>query len=347
MEHLKRHLPVSIYRPTYPTLVTNDWRTIPLIAELRDYFAQIEGLNGNTWLAKTHSLKAFFSWAEARLDVPLLGDLTPGFLNAFKDFLLESGRKPATVAVRVGCLKAFGEFLSEKYDIPNPARLLREPRAKLGAPKALSPEEQQRLRDTTRAHRGDSFVAARTYMLVELLFETGFRISEALCLRECQISEDRRTFIGVWGKGGKWSDKPISAALQQALEWWLPIRRNYLAAVFQHRWNDAEVLFPNYPLLPTNSKPVREDPSTWQAYPKSATRWLKTACAIAGVREVGPHALRHSFAYNLIEATKDVALVCEALNHADPSITMRYAQRGTDRIRDALNAMNDRRHTNG
>ncbi len=57
----------------------------------------------------------------------------------------------------------------------------------------------------------------------------------------------------------------------------------------------------------------------------SCLRWLHTACVEAGIREIGWHALRHTFASHLAQNGVSITIVKELLGHSDIRTTMRYS----------------------
>jgi integrase/recombinase XerD len=180
-------------------------------------------------------------------------------------------------------------------------------------PKALPLERVERLLE---ACGQDDPLRVRDRALLELLYSTGARISEAVGLDVDDIDEADRSVI-LAGKGGK-----------QRL---VPIGRPALAAVAAYRVRVRPALAARSrgtPALFLNGRGGRlSRQSAWQA--------LRAAAERAGVGEpVSPHTLRHSFATHLLEGGADVRVVQELLGHASVTTTQIYTLVTVDALRE-------------
>lgn len=170
-------------------------------------------------------------------------------------------------------------------------------------PKALPVDDVLRLLDTPGT---DGAGALRDRALLELLYSTGARISEAVGLDLDDVDAHERTVL-LDGKGGKQRLVPIGRPALAALDAYLVRARPGLAA--HGRGTPAVFL---------NARGGRlSRQSAWQA--------LKVAAARAGISaSVSPHTLRHSFATHLLEGGADVRVVQELLGHASVTTTQIY-----------------------
>jgi integrase/recombinase XerD len=213
--------------------------------------------------------------------------------------LAASSAARALVAVRGLHRFAVREGLVET----DPARVVRPPAAPRRLPKALPVDDVLRLLDTAA---GDSPAALRDRAMLELLYSTGARISEAVGLDLDDLDAGERT-VRLDGKGGKQRLVPIGRPALAALDSYLVRVRPGLAA----NGRGTPAVFLNV----RGGRLSRQ--SAWQA--------LKVAADRAGISTtVSPHTLRHSFATHLLEGGADVRVVQELLGHASVTTTQIY-----------------------
>jgi len=170
-------------------------------------------------------------------------------------------------------------------------------------PKALSIDQVEQL---LAGCPGDGPGALRDRALLELLYSTGARISEAVGLDVDDVDATERTVL-LDGKGGKQRLVPIGRPALAALHAYTVRARPALAA----HGRGTAALFLNA----RGSRLSRQ--SAWQVLKDTAER--------AGISAaVSPHTLRHSFATHLLEGGADVRVVQELLGHASVTTTQVY-----------------------
>jgi integrase/recombinase XerD len=165
--------------------------------------------------------------------------------------------------------------------------------------------------DTTLTPRG-----LRDRALLELLYSTGARISEAVGLDVDDVDAQARTVL-LRGKGGKQRLVPIGRPALAALDAYLVRARPEMAA----RGRGSPALFLNV----RGGRLSRQ--SAWQVLREAAERAGITAA-------VSPHTLRHSFATHLLEGGADVRVVQELLGHASVTTTQVYTLVTVDTLRE-------------
>jgi integrase/recombinase XerD len=163
---------------------------------------------------------------------------------------------------------------------------------------------------------GDGPVALRDRALLELLYSTGARISEAVGLDVDDLDEPARTVL-LHGKGGR--DRIV------------PVGRPALAAVDAYRVRARPALAARGAgtgALLLNARGARlSRQSAWHV--------LRAAADAAGLTaEVSPHTLRHCFATHLLAGGADVRTVQELLGHASVSTTQVYTHVTVDALRE-------------
>jgi integrase/recombinase XerD len=191
---------------------------------------------------------------------------------------------------------------------PAPARRL---------PKAIPVESVVALIEAAGAVEGPRGVRDRA--LLELLYGTGARISEAIGLAVDDLDRGSAV-VRLAGKGGKERVVPVGSYALAAVEDYLVRGRPALAAAGRAGVRGG-ALFLN----------VRGGPLSRQ----SAWAILRTAGERAGLPvEVSPHTLRHSFATHLLDGGADVRVVQELLGHASVTTTQVYTLVTVDKLRE-------------
>ncbi|MDC4233290.1 tyrosine recombinase [Actinomyces sp. B33] len=190
----------------------------------------------------------------------------------------------------------------------DPAASVRPPRQGDHLPKALGVDEVARLLDAARAGEGPA--GLRDWALLEVLYATGARVSEAvaLCVDDVDL-DDELPVVRLLGKGRKERLVPLGHVAKEALGAYLVRARPGLAA----RGRGGARIFLNARGAPLSRQ------SAWEAIQRCAER--------AGLdRRVSPHTLRHSFATHLLEGGASVRDVQELLGHASVQTTQIYTR---------------------
>lgn len=282
---------------------------MPVEAFLQDLMRA--GKSPKTAAGYRKDLADFVAWVEGRYGEAFDPKaVLPEDVRDYRQHLLAvRGAAPATVNRRLAAVRAFFNFLTARGEVAaNPAARIGGVRMTRPAPRALSgPELRRLLREARRAanplHRA----------VVVVLLNTGLRASElcGLKLSDLQLSP-RRGRLVVRGKGEKVREVPLNAGAREALEEWLSVRP---AAA-----DDRLFVGRRGPLTPSG---------VWRIVTKLARR--------AGLEDVHPHALRHTFATRLLrEAGADLVTVAELLGHEDISTTARYTKPSAEDLEAAL-----------
>jgi integrase/recombinase XerD len=240
--------------------------------------------------------------------------------------LAASSASRAVVAVRG--LHAFA--LAEGMTDDDPARTVRPPVPPRRLPKAISVADVGKLIEA--AETGQA--ALRDRALLELLYGTGARISEAVGLDvdDLDLSGESRSaavpaVVRLNGKGGKQRLVPVGSYARAALEAYLIRSRPELTKAGRRG--------PASPALFLNARGGR-------LTRQGAWGTLRAAAERAGLAEVSPHVLRHSFATHLLDGGADVRVVQELLGHASVTTTQVYTLVTVDKLREVYAAAHPR-----
>jgi integrase/recombinase XerD len=202
------------------------------------------------------------------------------------------------------------------------SREVRPPTPPRRLPKAISPEDVERLLDAAGYARTP--LSIRDRALLEVLYATGARISEAVGLAVDDLDLPDRSVL-LAGKGGKQRRVPLGSFAARELEAYLVQVRPQLVASGR-----------GTPILFLNS---RGGPLSRQ----SAWLVLRAAAERAGLTTgISPHTLRHSFATHLMDGGADVRVVQELLGHSSVTTTQIYTLVTVDRLREVYSTAHPR-----
>jgi integrase/recombinase XerD len=240
--------------------------------------------------------------------------------------LAASSAGRAVVAVRG--LHAFA--MAEGLATSDPARPVRPPSPPRRLPRAVPIPEVERLLQIP----GDLPAQRRDRALLELLYGTGARISEAVGLDVDDLdltgqagADGAIATVRLAGKGGRQRIVPVGRYARAALDAYLVQARPALAASARTGQRSPAVF-----LNARGGRLTRQ--GAWGA--------LRAAAARAGLAEISPHMLRHSFATHLLDGGADVRVVQELLGHASVSTTQVYTLVTVDKLREVYAAAHPR-----
>ncbi|MBV9094268.1 MAG: site-specific tyrosine recombinase XerD [Streptosporangiaceae bacterium] len=240
--------------------------------------------------------------------------------------LAVSSAARAVVAVRGLHAFTVAEGLAET----DPAREVQPPALPARLPKAITVAEVERLLDAAGPGAGGPSADPRSLRdraLLEFLYGTGARISEATGLDVDELALDGDPVVRLAGKGGKHRVVPVGSYASRALHAYLVRGRPALAAA-SGRASVGPAVFLN----------ARGGRLTRQG----AWGVLRAAAGRAGVAGVSPHTLRHSFATHLLDGGADLRVVQELLGHASVTTTQVYTLVTVDKLREVYAAAHPR-----
>ena len=226
---------------------------------------------------------------------------------------------PASVARAVVVVRSLHRFAVEEGVVAvDPAAEVHPPTPPRRLPKALRLDQVQAMLEVPAT---DTPLGLRDAALLEVLYGTGTRISEAVGLDVDEVSRlldaPGTSGLRVLGKGRKERVVPLGSYARAAVSAYLVRARPVLAA----RGSGTPALFLNA----RGGRLSRQ--SAWSI--------LRAVAAGAGIEaEVSPHTLRHSFATHLLDGGADVRVVQELLGHASVTTTQIYTLVTVDHLRE-------------
>jgi integrase/recombinase XerD len=295
------------------------------------YLVVERGLAANTVQSYQRDLRRYAGHLAGR-GKAALGEVGPGDVAEFLATLREgddehpplavSSAGRAVIAVRGMHAFAFKSGLAAS----DPAREVSPPAPPKRLPKAISIAEVEQLLDAAGAVTDPDPRVLRDRALLEFLYGTGARISEAtgLDIDDLLLSSggaapaaDHDPAVLLSGKGGKQRVVPVGSYAVRAVEAYLVRGRPALAA---HARKGTPAVFLNA----RGGRLTRQ--GAWGVLAEVAGR--------AGIAGVSPHTLRHSFATHLLDGGADIRVVQELLGHASVETTQVYTLVTVDKLRE-------------
>ncbi|MDJ0498683.1 MAG: site-specific tyrosine recombinase XerD [Acidimicrobiia bacterium] len=227
-------------------------------------------------------------------------------VSGYVEMLRAEQAAPATVSRKVAAVRGLHRFLVvEEYIGNDPTALIETPQRSRGLPKALSVDQVANL--LAAANTGTP-LGKRDVALLEFLYASGARVSEAIRLDQIDVDLDEATAI-VTGKGSKQRLVPLGTYAIAALRQYYPIRRDFIGDA-----NDPGAVFVSV----RGRRLTRQ--AVWQI--------IKKAAVASGLdpHDVSPHVLRHSAATHMVEGGADLRSIQELLGHASISTTQIYTR---------------------
>lgn len=288
---------------------------------LRDFLASLtfeRGLSPQTYKAYERDLRIFLAWF-SELGPEHLEDVQAPLIRQFLRAEKARGLQATTIARRKAALSTFFKFLvGEGVFKENPVDEAPTPKVFQSLPTTLSVQQVQAL---LQSPTGNAALAKRNRALLELLYASGARISEATGLTfrtldralHAKFAGDSETILRVFGKGQKERQVPLSRRAIQALRIYLSEARPKLDKGKSDRF-----------LLTRTGRALDR---------RDAWRIVKSCLTSAKLpTSVSPHTLRHSFASHLLAGGADLRVVQELLGHAKITTTQRYTHVDRERL---------------
>ena len=288
------------------------------------HLAVERGLARNTLASYRRDLAIYAEWlAYAGFDGP--EQVAERDLSAFLRYL-GAEREPrlatSSIARVLSAVRGLHRFLADEGRTPTDAsRELRPPKIPTRLPKAIPIEDVVAILEA--AGVGDDVMALRDRALLELLYATGARVSEAIGLNVDDLVDEE--VVRLFGKGGKQRIVPVGSYARSALDAYLVRGRPELS----RRGSATPALF-----LGARGRRLSRQ-AAWEVIRDAAER--------AGVAaSVSPHTLRHSFATHLLAGGADVRVVQELLGHSSVATTQIYTLVTADTLREMYTAAHPR-----
>lgn len=276
------------------------------------YLAMERRFSAHTLRAYQRDLTFFIQFLEEHQCLNSVSELRHLHVRSWIVSQLQAGLSPRSVNRRLSCLKSYCRFLQKRGWLDHdPLQKIVAPRQGKRLPVFLQ-EDQLRALLEEKNDFGSGFQAVMCRTVLELLYGTGLRRSEATGLTLPDIDLERNV-LRIRGKGNKERLVPIARYLRELLDVYLEERR----AAFPQTIEKA--LF-----LHRSGKPVSPD-NLYYLVRKHLAR-------ITSAEKRSPHVLRHSFATHLSNRGADLNAIKELLGHANLAATQVYTHNSIEQL---------------
>jgi len=282
-----------------------------LIDSFLDYLTVERGLAKNTTVAYRRDLNIYLDFIIGR-GRSALSQISKNDITDFMLFAKEKGISPVSISRRLAAIRMFHRFLArERILKSDPTTLIDSPKLWKKVPDTLSLNEVEALIAQPEVR---NFQGARDRAILETLYATGMRVSEATGLKIADVNLDIG-FLRCIGKGNKERVIPLGKKAIHSIRRYLEFDRSHFL-----KNKDSDILFVNR----SGTKLSRQ--SVWKL--------IKQYAKEAKIKKpIKVHTLRHSFATHLLERGADLRSVQEMLGHSNISTTQIYTHIDKERLK--------------
>jgi len=279
------------------------------LEQFLDYLAPAEIKPGDQKPAKQTSTQ------KKKRSEPNLNQIDHITIREWLSSLHTAHKKKTSIARKLAALRTFFQFLVREGVLEqNPAKLVATPRLEKKLPVHLSIEDAVRFIETPDQ---ETNLGKRDRAILELLYATGVRVAELTKLNLHDI-DFRNKLLRVTGKRRKERIVPFGDPALQALKGYLDVRDSFLQqAPLADR--DSQALVLNYQGTRITTRSVG----------RMVEKYIRQC---AGIHDISPHALRHSFATHLLDSGADLRDIQELLGHARLSSTQIYTHVSMEKL---------------
>lgn len=277
------------------------------------YLSHEKRFSHNTLEAYRGDLEGFIAHVTEQQCLTSIEEVRHFHIRSWIVSMMESGQSPRSINRRLSCLKTYFRFLKKRK------LLLKDPMNKVIAPRTgkklpVFMQESQMEALFSNIIFGDDFVSRQEQLILELLYATGIRRSEASQLRVNDIDFGRMT-LRISGKGDKIRIIPFADYLSVLLQSFITLRSESFPSV-------------PVPWLFLNRKGGR-------LLPESIYRIVRKYLSLVTTAEQrSPHVLRHTFATHLSNRGAELNALKELLGHSNLAATQVYTHNSIERLKE-------------
>jgi integrase/recombinase XerC len=234
---------------------------------------------------------------------------------------MENDISPRSVNRKLTTLKSFYRFLLKEGSVSiNPMRKIISPKTPKKLPSFVEKEKMEMLFENVNF--GEGFPALEDRLILEMLYDTGMRLSELINLKETDIYFSQST-LKVLGKRNKERLIPFSNKFADLLKTYLVEKKTYL----ENLKLQTPSIFPDEQSLFITRKGKK-------SYPRFIYRVVtKYLAQVTTLQKISPHVLRHTFATHLLNNGAELNAVKELLGHANLSATQVYTHNTIEKLK--------------
>jgi integrase/recombinase XerC len=288
-----------------------------LIEQFLEHLRYERNVSAHTLRNYSSDLEQFihFLTQDGKRKAPDVSEIDHLTIREWLAALHSAQKKKASIARKLAALRTFFQFLVREGVLElNAAKLVSTPKLEKRLPKHLSVEEAIRFIESPDA---DTDLGKRDRAMLELMYATGVRVAELTTLNIADVDFSNQ-LIRVTGKRRKQRIVPFGDPAGEAIQNYLGVRdKFFFNAPISKR--DEEALFLNYQGTRITTRSVG----------RMVEKYIRIC---AGMHNISPHALRHSFATHLLDSGADLRDIQELLGHARLSTTQVYTHVSMEKL---------------
>lgn len=247
-----------------------------------------------TVIAYSKDIEQLIEYVEREKNIKNATEVNDAHIEDFKELLKKQRYTGKSISRKINSIKAFFRYLQNQGAIEdNPAEVITHPKYDQSPPRILSKTEYRALRD---ACRGDARMAA----VVELLLQTGMRISELAALQVQDVDLDRNV-ITIQPQEARGARRvPLNTAAKQAV-------MDYMAVRPRAREKTMFLTKTCRPFLVRNIRTALD-------------RYFR----LAGIKDAKVNDLRHTFIVEQLKAGTPLVYISQLVGHKRITTTEKY-----------------------
>ena len=288
-----------------------------LIEQFLEHLRYERNVSAHTLRNYASDLEQFtqFLAPDGKTPLPDVAEIDHLTIREWMSSLHTEHKKKSSIARKLAALRTFFQFLVREEVLQlNPAKLVATPKLEKKLPKHLSIEEAIRFIESPDL---ETDLGKRDRAMLELMYATGVRVAELTTLNIADVDFKNR-LIRVTGKRRKQRIVPFGDPAGEAIRDYLGVRDKFLFNAPVSKRED-EALFLNYQGTRITTRSVG----------RMVEKYIRIC---AGMHNISPHALRHSFATHLLDSGADLRDIQELLGHARLSTTQVYTHVSMEKL---------------
>ena len=288
------------------------------LTKFLEYLKIEKRFSDHTITAYELDLKQFIIYLDSQNELSL-NEITSFLIRGWIVELIDSSITARSVNRKLSSLRAYFNWLKkEGLVVKNPTFSIKGPKSEKRLPSFA--RESEIIKEKMDEVFSDSFEGIRSKLIIEILYQTGIRLSELISLKKSDIQQDR---IKVLGKRNKERIIPISSQLY-----------------FQ-----IEVYIGGCDKIKTQSIFLLALKNGEKVYPKFVYRIINTYLGhVTNLDKCSPHVLRHTFATHMLNNGAGLETLKDLLGHANLSATQVYTHNSFTQLNNIYSQAHPRGH---
>lgn len=281
-------------------------------SDFLNYLASEKKYSSHTLTAYRNDLLQFAEFIKSQYEVEKCTDIHAPMIRSYVAELMQGGMQARSINRKISSLKSYFKYsLQQGLLQENPMKKVVSPKTSRRLPVIVEQAKMEVLLADMPGET-DSFSSWRDFLVLELLYGTGIRLSEAIGLKESDLRLDSGT-IKVLGKRNKERIIPITGGLAGLL-------RSYIIVKQREGFQSDQLLLTDKGL---------------PAYPKLIYSIVKNHLGtVSTMKKRSPHVLRHSYATHLLDNGAELNAIKELLGHSNLAATQVYTHNSIERLKE-------------